>query len=125
MRFPTRSANLIVHGFALAHAALAAVIIQQGADPGIYLTILTIAMIVLLARLNDYPLDVTAVLTLICCLGGFFMGTKGAEWFTDYLNTSETMAQIYTTALVTEILGWMSFFIVRRTQKKDKDETSE
>lgn len=119
MRFPSRSANLIVHGFALAHAALAALIIQQGADPGIYLTILTIAMIVILARINEYPLDVTAALTLICCLGGFFMGTKGADWFTDFVGTSETMAQIYTTALVTEIIGWITYFIVRRTQKKD------
>lgn len=119
MRFPLRSANLIVHGFALAHATLAALIINQGADPGIYLTILTIAMIVILARINEYPLDVTAALTLICCLGGFFMGTKGAVWFTVYLETSETMAQIYTTALVTEILGWITYFIVKRTQKKE------
>ena len=119
MRFPSLSANLIVHGFALAHASLAALIIHQGADPGIYLTILTIAMIVILARMNEYPLDVTAALTLICCLGGFFMGTKGADLFTDYLDTSETMAQIYTTVLVTEILGWITYFIVRRTQKKE------
>ncbi len=119
MRFPSRSANLIVHGFALAHAALAALILQQGSDPGIYLTILTISMIVILARMNEYPLDVTAALTLVCILGGFFMGTKGAEWFTDYLDTTETMAQIYTTVLVTEILGWITYFIVRRTQKKD------
>ena len=47
------------------------------------------------------------------------MGTKGAEWFTDYVGTTETMAQIYTTALVTEILGWITYFIVRRTQKKE------
>ncbi|HET9570382.1 MAG TPA: hypothetical protein VFP20_03115 [Bacteroidales bacterium] len=119
MRFPYRSANLIVHGFALAHAGIAALIINHGADPGVYLTILTIAMIVILARINEYPLDVTAALTLVCCLGGFFMGTKGAEWFTDYLGTSQSMAQIYTTMVVTEILGWITFFIVRRTQKKD------
>lgn len=125
MRFPSRSANLIVHGFALAHAALAALIIHQGSDPGIFLTILTIAMIVILARINDYPLDVTAALTLICSLGGFFMGTQGAELFTDYLGASESTAQISTTVLVTEILGWITYFIVRRTQKKEKDETSE
>jgi len=46
------------------------------------------------------------------------MGTKGADLFTDYLGASETMAQIYTTALVTEIIGWITYFIVRRTQKK-------
>jgi len=119
MRFPSRSANLIVHGFALAHVAIAALIINQGSDPGIYLTILTIAMIVILARMNEYPLDVTAALTLVCILGGFFMGTKGAELFSDYVGATETNAQLFTTVLVTEILGWITYFIVRRTQKKD------
>jgi hypothetical protein len=116
---PTLTANLVVHGFALAHAGLSALILSQDSDPGIFLTILTIAMIVVLARMNDYPLDVTAALAMICCLGGFFLGTTGAKWFTNTLDTSGMMAQIYTTAVVTEILGWTTYFIVRRTQKKE------
>jgi two-component system, LytTR family, sensor kinase len=116
---PLKIAHLVVHGFALAHAALAALILSQHLDPGIFLTILTIAMIVILAKLNDYPLDVTTALTLIFCLGGFFLGTTGAKFFTMHLRASPFTAQIITTVLVTEILGWITFFIVRRTQKKE------
>jgi hypothetical protein len=119
MKTPFRIAHLTIHGFALAHGGLAALILSQGSDPGIFLTILTIAMIVILSRLNDYPLDVTAALTLICCLGGFFMGTKGAIWFTRHAGTPENLAQILTTVLVTEILGWITYLIVRRSPKKE------
>jgi len=116
---PIKTAHVIIHGFAMAHAVFAAIISSQQSDPGILLTILTIAMIVILSLLNDYPLDVTTALALISCFAGFFLGTVGSEWITSLFAVKPTVAQIITTVLVTELLGWVTYFIVRRTQRKD------
>ncbi len=111
-------AHITIHSFAAAHAILAAIIIARGSDPGSLLTILTIALIVVLTRLNDYPLDVTAALALISCFAGFFLGTAGAELLTSFLSESKALAQILTTVLVTEILGWLTYIIVAKSSKQ-------
>jgi len=116
---PIKTAHLVVHGFALAHAVLAAIVLSQQSDPGVLLTILTIAMIVVLALLNDYPLDVTTALALISCFAGFFLGTIGAKWIVALFSTSPEVSQIITTVIITELLGWTTYFIVRRTQRKE------
>jgi len=115
---PLKAAHITIHGFAVAHAVVAAIIISRHADPGIILTILTIAMIIILTRLNDYPLDVTAALALVCCLGGFFLGTNGAKWISSFFSVSNQAAQVMTTFMVTELLGWITYLIVRRTPRK-------
>jgi Flp pilus assembly protein protease CpaA len=74
-------------------------------------------MIIILTRVNDYPLDVTAALALICCLGGFFLGTVGADWIVSILKVSTDLSQIITTFLVTELLGWITYIIVRAPRK--------
>jgi len=106
--------HLVIHGFAMAHALSTAAILYRGADPGTWLTILTIGMIVTLSRINDYPLDVTGALALIGCFAGFFMGTTGAEIFSQMLPAM--WAQVVTTVLVTEVLGWLSYLIVKRNK---------
>ena len=116
---PLKTAHIVVHGFAFAHAIVAAIIISRQADPGTILTILTIAMIIILTRLNDYPLDVTAALALICCLGGFFLGTNGATWTSNIFSVSTELAQVITTFWVTEILGWITYLIVRAPRKQN------
>jgi hypothetical protein len=117
---PLKSAHIVIHGFALAHALTAALfILIRHSDPGILLSILTIAMILIITHLNEYPLDVTMALALICCLAGFFLGTTGADFFTDILSVSAVMAQIITTVLVTEMLGWITYLIVRRAHQKE------
>jgi two-component system, LytTR family, sensor kinase len=117
---PLRIAHVTIHGFALAHALVAAIIISRQSDPGIILTILTIAMIIILTRVNDYPLDVTAALALICCLGGFFLGTNGAIWISSLFSVTDDNSQIITTFFVTELLGWITYLIVRAPRKKSE-----
>lgn len=114
---PFRVAHVVIHGFAIAHAIVGALILSHGSDPGIILTILTITMIIILTRVNDYPLDVTAALALICCLGGFFLGTVGADWIVSIFKVSTDLSQIITTFLVTELLGWITYIIVRAPRK--------
>lgn len=114
---PVMVAHVVIHGFAVAHAALAAIVISQHSDPGVFLTILTIAMIIVITRLNDYPLDVTTAVALISCFAGFFLGTAGARWISDLFSVSARYSQIITTVLVTELLGWSTFLIVKRSKK--------
>ncbi len=112
-------AHITIHSFAVAHAITAAIIISHGNDPGTILTILTIAMVVVLTRLNDYPLDVTAALALISCFAGFFLGTAGADLLSNLLSEPKALAQILTTILVTEVLGWLTFVIVAKSAKQN------
>ncbi|MDD2799166.1 MAG: hypothetical protein PHV20_11300 [Bacteroidales bacterium] len=91
---------------------------MRGNDPGSILTILTIALVIVLTRLNDYPLDVTAALALISCFAGFFLGTAGAELLSTIFSESKALAQILTTILVTEIIGWLTFVIVEQSSKQ-------
>lgn len=112
-------AHITIHSFAAAHAITAAIIIARGSDPGTILTILTIAMVVVLTRLNDYPLDVTAALALISCFAGFFLGTAGADLLSSWLKESAALAQILTTVAVTEILGWLTYIIVAQSSKQN------
>lgn len=115
---PLGRAHITIHSFAMAHAITAAILIFRGNDPGIVLTILTIALVLVLARLSDYPLDVTAALALISCFAGFFLGTSGAEVILPLMGDSKASAQITTTILVTEFLGWLTYLIVQKSTKE-------
>lgn len=112
-----QKAHITIHSFAVAHALTAAFISSRGSDPGTTLTILTIALVVVIARINDYPLDVTAALALISCFAGFFLGTAGAEVLAPLISDSKILAQIATTVLVTETLGWLTYLIVKKSTK--------
>ena len=111
-------ANLIIHGFAVAHALSTALFRSFETDPGWLLSILTILMILLLSRINDTPLDVTAAIALISCLAGFYLGTLGADVMLVLLPHSIILSQVIMTILVTEILGWLTFLIVRKSKSK-------
>lgn len=135
--------NIIIHSFALAHAITAFVLNYIGTRDDILLTILTIAMIITIARMYDFPIDVTSALALLGCFAGFYMGTKGADIISGILGgqiaTNSTdlaitlaentktiggklipYANIITTFIVTEFLGWMVFLIVRRNKKNKR-----
>jgi hypothetical protein len=110
--------NLSIHGFALAHAITSLLLYSTKMGDSIPLTILTIAMIVIVARLYDYPLDVTAILALLSCFAGFYIGTVGAKFIAGYSTFLDQYVHQVTTFAVTELLGWATFFIVKKKEKK-------
>jgi ABC-type uncharacterized transport system permease subunit len=112
--------NLLVHGFALAHAVTSLLLFSTDFGDSIPLTSLTIAMIVCIARLYDYPLDVTAILALLCCFAGFYIGITGAKFLSGYFAILDRYAHQVTTFIVTELMGWATFFIVKRNRKKNE-----
>ncbi|MDR2448514.1 MAG: hypothetical protein LBD52_00955 [Prevotellaceae bacterium] len=116
----TRKATLhiLIHGFALAHGVTSLLLFHTSVGDGVALTILTIAMVVSVSYRYDYPLDVTAILALLCCFAGFYLGTAGAQLIAENSTTLSELSHQVTTVLVTELLGWATFFIVRKNKKK-------
>jgi NhaP-type Na+/H+ or K+/H+ antiporter len=108
----------LIHSFALAHGVTSLLLFHTSVGDGVALTMLTIAMVVSVSYRYDYPLDVTAILALLCCFAGFYLGTAGAQLIMEYLQALSEFAHQVTTVLVTELLGWATFFIVRKNKKK-------
>lgn len=114
----TSKAHLIIHPFAIAHALVCLLLYDTSFGDGIVLTILTIAMIIVLVRSFGGPLDLMLGLLLLGCLAGFYLGTKGADLVQHCFPSMKSLyTHVITTALVTEILGWTLFLVVRRKQR--------
>ena len=118
--------NLIIHLFALAHVAIVLLFAVLGISDEIALTCLTGLMIILVAYTCRLPLDIAAVVALLFCFAGFFMGTKGAEWLLFLTqNHPSYLPNIICTFLTTEILGWSTYFIARRLKKGNQENSIE
>lgn len=111
------TANLLIHLFALAHAVFVVTFKYFNLPDEIPLTILTVLMIVLVARLNDFPYDLSAILALMFCFAGFFIGTKGGELLEQYATGFlHRYANVTMTLIVTEIVGWATYIIAQSIQ---------
>ncbi|MDD2539304.1 MAG: hypothetical protein WC377_07310 [Bacteroidales bacterium] len=110
--------HLIIHSFALAHALACLLLHDTGFGDTFVLTCLTIAMVVVLIRYFDGPVEVIVGLLLLASFAGFFLGTNGARWIQKMLPALPGIwSYVLTTTLVTEFLGWSIFFVVRRKKK--------
>ena len=110
----------IIHIFALAHAITVIVLHLIGMEAAIPLTALTITLILLITRGYNYPLDISAAIALLCCFAGFYLGTKGADLIALLMpKIIDQYAEAITTFLVTEIIGWLIYFIASRLQRTE------
>lgn len=106
--------NIIVHVFAITHALVCFILRSNGVDDGIFLTILTLLMIIILINFFNGTIDVFVSLSLLSLLAGFYIGTKGADVIAILIPENEVITHVLATFAVTEILGWMVFFILRK-----------
>ncbi len=107
--------NIIIQCFAVAHAVAVILLRYFHVPDEIVLTLLTLGMIVWITRIYNFPIDVAAILALLSCFAGFFLGIKGADLITLLSQGSLTKySNVITTFFVTEILGWTTYFIVRK-----------
>jgi len=106
------SLNLLIHGFSAAHALTAYLLFGTRFGDSAVLTILTVTMILFVARLYEFPLEASLLFATLCCFAGFYLGTQGAILFKDYFPHYSSYAPQVTTTLVTELLGWTTFVIV-------------
>ena len=111
--------NIIIQCFAVAHA-VAVILLRYFQIPDeIVLTLLTLGMIVWITRIYNFPIDVAAIISLLSCFAGFFLGIKGAELITLISGGNLIKySNVITTFFVTEILGWTTYFIVRKKETK-------
>ncbi len=112
MKSNTLVLNLLIHGFAAAHALTAYLLFGTALGDSAILTILTVAMILFIARRYDFPMDVILIFAILCCLAGFYLGTTGAAIIKEHFPSLSNYAPQITTAIVTELLGWTTFLIV-------------
>jgi len=105
-RRKTVSLHLLIHGFAAAHALTAYLLFGTNLGDSAMLSILTVTMILFIARLYDFPVEAGLVFAALCCLTGFYLGTKGAELFSRFFPLHSNLAPQITTTVVTELLGW-------------------
>lgn len=114
--------NLIIHLFAVAHAVVVLLSFYLALTDEIALTCLTVLMIILVARTHKLPLDITAVVALLFCFAGFFMGTKGAEWLQPLAdNYGQYLPNMICTIVTTEILGWSTYLVATRIRRGNED----
>lgn len=111
--FAKRVTGIIIHGFAAAHAVAAAALSQTVAGDDAVLTLLTTSMIISITLVNDRKKNVGAGLAIAGCLAGFFLGTRGALFIIKWIPFAGNAANSITTMIVTEILGWTTYVIVK------------
>lgn len=111
--------NSIIHGFALVHAVACFSLLTAGLSDGLILTVLTIIMIVLLINYFNGTTDVFLSLSVLSCLAGFYIGTAGASIIAEIIDNN-VLTHVIATILVTEILGWLVFLILRKRMTNKK-----
>lgn len=105
----------VIHLFAVAHTISSLVMARLQLSDEILLSLLTISMIVLVTHFYGLPIEVSAALSALCCLAGFYMGTLGGKWLTATdLPFLVKYSNEITTFVVTEIVGWATTLIAAR-----------
>lgn len=109
-------AAIIINILALIHAITCFLLRYYNISDGLFLTTLTILMIALLVSFFKGTTEIFLALALLSCLAGFYMGTIGAEVIENSIN-NDLMAHVITTVVITEILGWLVFVILKKSTK--------
>lgn len=121
----TLISNVVIHGFAVAHAVTAASLAQTLVGDEAALTALTISMIISLSRIYNAPVSWGESLAFLGVFAGFYLGTRGAtcliKWIPGIGNTANALSTIFTT----EVIGWSTVYLLSRgrdlsTVKKDE-----
>ena len=100
----------IVHIFALLHAAVTILCREAGIGDELFLTVLTMAMILLVCLRKNLNLEFTAGIIIIINVTGYLLGTAGANLI-GMIFSSDLAVHAISTALTTELLGWGTILV--------------
>lgn len=109
-----RMTGMMIHGFAVAHAATAAVLAQTLVGDEAALTALTVAMIIAVARLNGADWDAGAALAFLGIFIGSYVGVRGATFLIKWIPGIGNAANACVTFGTTEVLGWATYLFIKK-----------
>lgn len=113
----------IIHIFAALHAVTTIVCRLAGIADELFLTVLTMAMIVLVCLRKNLNVEFTAGIVIVVNLVSYLIGIEGAKLIGKFMGT-ELVSHAVTTVLTTEILGWGAIWlsnILGRLQRPNKN----
>ena len=106
--------NVIVFMFVIAHALVCLLLHDTKVGDGIFLTILTIAMVYALIRFYKAGSDMFLGLAFLSCFIGFYLGTEGADFLERRIPSWGVWINVLTTMVTTESLGLIIILLVRK-----------
>lgn len=106
--------NIIVWIFVFAHAVTCFFLHDTKVGDGIFLTVLTIAMVFALIRFYRVSFDVFLGLAFLSCFAGFYLGTEGAEFLERQIPSWGVWINVIVTVLTTELLGLVIILLIRK-----------
>lgn len=117
--------SIIIHLFAILHAAVSLCCRWAGIEDELLLTILTMTMVLLICRKRGLTIELTAASIIMANILGYLMGNAGARLFA-LIFDSQYLIHSLATTLTTELLGWsiMLFSRIFRKGTKRNDQTS-
>ncbi|MCM1251166.1 MAG: histidine kinase [Alistipes sp.] len=104
------STPALIHLFAAGHAAV--VVLSRIFDyvDDVPLTVLTLSLILLISIRRGLRAELAAALALICIFVAYVVGICGAQ-FMQRLVGNDMLAPAITSALITELIGWLTYAV--------------
>lgn len=112
--------SLVIHGFAVLHAATTMLCLAAGIDDTIFLTVWTMAMTVLLCNIKRLSVEFTAISVVLVNILGYGLGMACAAGF-NLLTNIGFLTHAASTFITTEILGWSIVLLVPENKREGRD----
>ncbi|MCX4282492.1 sensor histidine kinase [Alistipes muris] len=112
MKRPSITIPAVIHLFAAAHVAVAVLSRIFNYVDDVPLTVLTLSMILIVSVRRGLRVELVATLALICIFVAYLFGIYGARFFEQLLGCG-IAAPAITTAIVTELIGWLTYAFAR------------
>ena len=110
----------VIHLFALLHAAVTLACRYTELNDELFLTVLTMSMVLLICMKRWISIEFAAVCVILANVLGYILGNFGADLLKYLIGTNPT-ANAVATAATTEVLGWTILFVTRLFQRKNTD----
>lgn len=112
------STPVLIHLFAAGHAAV--VVLSRIFDyvDDVPLTVLTLSMILIISIRRGLRAELVAALALICIFVAYGVGIYGAQFIQRFVGNG-ILAPAITTALITELVGWLTYVLSRSRETQN------
>lgn len=112
--------SLVIHGFALLHAATTVLCFALDITDSIFLTVWTMAMTVLLCNIKQLSVEFTAISVVLVNIIGYGLGMACAAGI-DLLTDIDFLVHAASTFITTEVLGWSIVFLIPGSNREEGD----